>query len=54
MLQARIDLLAKFVQARKVSKSDPEEMIKICRNLLDDKDVEVCWDSDSCQAKLGP
>lgn len=39
-LQQRIFLVEKFVHARKLVKSDPEQMIKICQQLLHQSDLE--------------
>lgn len=40
-LNQRIHLLEQFTKARKIVKSDPEEMIKICRQLIDEPDIET-------------
>eukprot|EP00753_Platysulcus_tardus_P003573 PLAT12468.31.p1 GENE.PLAT12468.31~~PLAT12468.31.p1 ORF type:complete len:1453 (-),score=862.37 PLAT12468.31:92-4450(-) len=39
-LQQRIYLVERFVQARKLQKSDPAEMVKICRQLLNQPDID--------------
>ena len=42
-LQQKIYLVDRFVEARKVVKSDPNEMVKISHQLLEQPDVEqVC------------
>ena len=40
-LDVRIRLVQKFVDARKLVKSDPDEMIRICTSILDAGDVEA-------------
>lgn len=40
-LDVRIRLVQKFVDARKLVKSDPDEMIRICTGILDAGDVEA-------------
>lgn len=40
-LQQRIYLVDKFVEARRLVKTDPAEMVKICKQLLDQPDIEV-------------
>jgi intraflagellar transport protein 140 len=40
-LDAKIRLVTKFVEARKLVKKNPAEMIKICTSLLDQPDIEV-------------
>jgi len=40
-LQQRIGLVEQFVQARRLVKTDPAEMVKICHQLLDRPDVET-------------
>jgi intraflagellar transport protein 140 len=40
-LHQRIQLVEIFVQARRLVKTDPAEMVKICHQLLDRPDVEV-------------
>jgi len=40
-LNQRIDLCERFVQARKLIKSDPAEMVKICNGLLEYSPVDV-------------
>merc|ERR1719502_1434147 len=39
-LQQRIFLVEKFVHARKLVKSDPEQMIKLCQQLLPQPDID--------------
>ena len=40
-LQRRIELIEKFAQARRVAKGDPEEMVKLCTELLERPDLDV-------------
>ena len=44
-LQQKIYLVDRFVEARKVVKSDPNEMVKISHQLLEQPDVEQVWNS---------
>ncbi|KAJ3129307.1 hypothetical protein HK098_001719 [Nowakowskiella sp. JEL0407] len=39
-LQRRIDLIGKFVEARSASKTDKSNMMKICEELLSEKDID--------------
>lgn len=40
-LQQRIALVDRFVQARKLVREDPQEMVRICQELLDMPDIEA-------------
>eukprot|EP00741_Cyanophora_paradoxa_P007333 tig00001107_g7093.t1 len=40
-LQHRINMVEKFCQARKLVKSDPQEMQRICSSLLEQPDIEL-------------
>ena len=52
-LQQKIYLVDRFVEARKVVKSDPNEMVKISHQLLEQPDVEqVC--SSRCHPSYSP
>lgn len=39
-LEHRIDMISRFVQARKLEKTDPNEMFKICQHLLQQPEIE--------------
>lgn len=41
ILQYRLELISKFVQARRIANTDPMEMFRICDELLMIRDVEV-------------
>lgn len=54
-LQQKIYLVDRFVEARKVVKSDPNEMVKISHQLLEQPDVEqVCSACHCCPLTLLP
>ena len=42
-LERKAHLVERFVTARKASSADPEQMLHLCTELLDDPDIEVCW-----------
>lgn len=51
-IEKRIGLTEKFVQARRVAKSDPDSMVAICETLLQDPIIEEAIRSGDCYAML--
>jgi len=51
-LQRRIQLVDKFASARRMMKSDPQEMIKVCRALLGQTDLETAIRAGDVYAQL--
>lgn len=52
LIEKRISLIEKFIQARKLLKRDPDTMVSICENLLQDPMLEEAIRAGDCLAML--
>ncbi|CAM9286859.1 unnamed protein product [Discosporangium mesarthrocarpum] len=51
-LQKRVYMVESFVQARRLTKDDPQAMVKLCMQLLDRSDLETAIRAGDCFATL--